>query len=262
MRLHFTIACLLAAQTARAQAGSDALARELADQIASQYSAISDFKATVLFSATLGTQRAAGKVKRYAGIRGHILYRKPADIRILGSDPLANVRIFDLVSGAAGFRLFLPTKKRFLAGSNDFAANSANKLENIRPSHISEVLLPRPVDPAHESMSLEDPPGAGYILRLPHRTLWIDGATLHVARELLLDGRGRTVSDARYSQWSGYGDVLFPKRIEIDRPQEEYKLVIQVQSLEINRRLPDEMFVLEQPPGIEVETLGRATTAR
>jgi uncharacterized protein DUF4292 len=128
--------------------------------------------------------------------------------------------------------------------------------------------LPRPVDPASEAMLLEEPPGhAGYILRLTHRipdgagrparTLWIDGATLHVARELIFDDQGKTLTDARYAQWSAYDDVLFPRRIEIDRPREEYNLAIQIQSLEINRRLASEMFVLEQPPGTEVEALGR-----
>jgi outer membrane lipoprotein-sorting protein len=237
--------------TAPAQSGSEALAGEIAEQIAIQYEAISDFKAAVLLSATLGPPQAK-KVKRYSAIRGHILYRRPADLRIMGSDPLAHVVLFDLVSDGPGFRLSLPTKKRFLTGSNDSKTGSANKLENIRPSHLVEVLVPKPVDPAREAMVLETPSAGGYILRLtrgerPSRTLWIDGGTLHIARELIFDSAGKTLTDARFSQWSVYDDTVFPKRIEIDRPQEEYKLLLQIQTLEIDRGLPSGAFVLEPP---------------
>jgi outer membrane lipoprotein-sorting protein len=242
-------------------AQSDATATEIAEQIAAQYQAISDFKATVLLSATIGAPSTA-RVKRYPGIRGYILYRKPADLRIMGTDPLAHLRMFDLVADGAGFRLSLPTRKRFLTGPNDAKGHSPNSLENIRPQHVLEVLLPKPVDPGSETISLEEPPGGGYILRMRRRTLWVDGATLHVARELILDDRRKTLTEARYSDWSAYDDVLFPKRIEIDRPQEAYKLVIQIQALEINRRLSSDMFVLEQPPGVKAETLGQTTTTR
>jgi hypothetical protein len=90
----------------------------------------------------------------------------------------------------------------------------------------------------------------------PSRTLTIDGASLRVTREIIFTPDGKTLTDARFSQWIESGDVLFPGRIEINRPQEEYQLVIQTQKVEINPRLADEVFALEQPPGTRLVRLG------
>ena len=243
-----------------AAAGSGALAREISEQIADQYRLISDFKATVLLSATLG--RRAGKVRRYPGVRGFLLYRKPADLRLTGAEAIAGLQMFDLVAQGAEFRISLPTRNRFLVGPNDNQSTSSGKLEDIRPQHLLEVLLPKPADPERESAAVEEEPGGhGYVLQLgragrPSRSLWIDAASLRVTREVIFDARGGTLTDARYSQWSAESGILFPRRLEIGRPAEDYELSIQVRSLEINRGLAAGAFVLEQPPGARLVTLG------
>jgi outer membrane lipoprotein-sorting protein len=238
-----------------------ALARELLGLIAEQYRAVSDFKATVLLSVTLGKPNRSN-FKRYPGIRGYILLRKPADIRIMGLAPMMGSRIFDMVSNGDSFRLSVPSKNRFVVGRDEVTTLSRDKLENIRPRHLQEVIVPKPLDPATETATVEEPvKGDGYTLRLarsspggnsrPSRTVWIDGATLHVAREVIFSSAGATLTEAQYSQWRQTDGVIFPMRIEIDRPQEEYHLVIQIQAIEINRGLSNEMFVLEQPPGAQ-----------
>jgi outer membrane lipoprotein-sorting protein len=229
--------------------------------IAEQYRAVSDFKATVFLSVTLGKPNRRN-VRRYPGIRGYILLRKPADIRIMGLAPMMGSRIFDMVSNGDWFRLSVPSKNRFVVGRDEVRTLSRNKLENIRPRHLLEVIVPKPLDPATETATVEGPDeGDGYTLHLvrsstignsrPSRTIWIDGATLHVAREVIFSDASATLTEARYSQWRQTDGVIFPMRIEIDRPQEEYRLVIQIQAIEINRGLSNEMFVLEQPPGTQ-----------
>jgi hypothetical protein len=56
--------------------------------------------------------------------------------------------------------------------------------------------------------------------------------------------------------------VSFPKTIDIDRPQDEYAVVLTVVKMEINRGVPDDKFVLEQPEGTVLQVLGQpaATT--
>ena len=239
---------------------------ELSGQVARQYQAVSDFKATVLLSATLG-QLNGGPVKRYPAIRGYLLFRKPTDLRLIGLQPPFGNRLVDLVSNGRQFRLSMPSKKRFVIGQDDVKALSSNQLENIRPLHLQQALLPQPVDPATETATLEEPGQGtgGYTLllmrnspgqdRRPARTLWMDGATSRVARELIFDDAGKVLTDARYSQWLEDDGVIFPRHIEIDRPREAYRLVIQIQKIEINHGLSDEVFVLEQPPGAQLEVL-------
>jgi len=60
------------------------------------------------------------------------------------------------------------------------------------------------------------------------------------------------VTDARYSNYKDYNEVLFPSRIEINRPEEEYDITLGIVKLEMNQPLSNDKFVLDQPPGAEV----------
>jgi hypothetical protein len=51
--------------------------------------------------------------------------------------------------------------------------------------------------------------------------------------------------------------VPFPKTIDIDRPQDEYAVVLTVVKMEINRGVSDDKFVLEQPEGTQLQVLGQ-----
>ena len=53
----------------------------------------------------------------------------------------------------------------------------------------------------------------------------------------------------------------FPKVIDIDRPQDDYAVVMTVVKMEINRGLPDDKFVLEQPEGTQLQVLGQPVPA-
>ena len=77
-------------------------------------------------------------------MRGYIRFRKPADIRIVGLYPVVRNKAFDMVSNGTDFKLYLPSKSRFIVGSNDFPARSANHIENLRPQHFLEALMVAP----------------------------------------------------------------------------------------------------------------------
>ena len=87
------------------------------------------------------------KITEYKDVRGYILFRKPADIRIIGLYPVVRNKAFDMVSNGKDFRLYLPSSNRFIVGSNELVAHSKNKIENLRPQHFLEALMVAPMQP-------------------------------------------------------------------------------------------------------------------
>jgi hypothetical protein len=75
-------------------------------------------------------------------------------------------------------------------------------------------------------------------------------------RQLIYDEEGNLSTQSRYEGYKDYDGVSFPSQIEIWRPQEEYDITLTMVKLELNKPLPDDKFMLEQPPGAEVVHLG------
>src|ERR1035437_3860363 len=116
--------------------------------IARNFNLIRDFNATVNMTPSLGSAEK-NKITEYKDVRAHILFRRPADIRILGLYPLVGGTAFDMVSNGSDFKLTIPSQNRFLVGSNDIERRSEHKIENLRPQHFLEALLVQPIaDPS------------------------------------------------------------------------------------------------------------------
>ena len=49
----------------------------------------------------------------------------------------------------------------------------------------------------------------------------------------------------------------FPKHIEVNRPRDEYAVVIDIVKMDINNGVSDDKFVLEQPEGTTLQILGQ-----
>ena len=244
-------------------------AADLVKRVADQFAAIHDFTATIDMTPALGTAEKS-RITEYKDVRGYILFRKPADIRIVGLYPVVRNTAFDMVSNGADFKLYVPVKNRFLVGSNTIETPSPNKLENLRPQHFLDALLVRPVAPS-EKVFLEnytDEDNAFYILHvlqesstgelMLERTIWFSRVDLHLARQILLDPDGNILTDARYSDWRVYDNVAFPKHIEINRPHDEYAIVLNIQKMDINKGVSDDKFVLTQPEGSQLQRVGEA----
>src|SRR5256885_14047836 len=102
----------------------------LLERIAGQYEAIHDFNAEVDMVPALGSAEKS-RITEYKDVRAYILFRKPADIRIIGLYPVVRNTAFDMVSIGPDFNLYVPARNRFLTGRNDIIKPSANKLENL-----------------------------------------------------------------------------------------------------------------------------------
>ena len=130
--------------------------QQLIDYINTQAAAIQTMQATVDIDTTVGGAQK-GKVTDYEEIRGYVLARKPAMLRMIGLMPIVRNKAFDMVSDGQGFKLWIPSKNRFVVGRNDVETrNPAQPLENLRPQYIYDALLLRSIDPQNEIAVLEN----------------------------------------------------------------------------------------------------------
>ena len=242
---------------------------QLAETLRQRYQAIETLNATVDLEPTV-LSPSKGEIAEYKDVRGYILIRKPAWIRVVALYPVVRATAFDMVSDGQGFRLYLPSKSLFLIGPNRIDKPSPKKLENLRPEHLLEALLVRPPSSPSERAVLENWSDMGtpsYILHIiqevPNRlrlarNIWFDRATLEVTRQRIFDQQGDLETDARYAEWERHGNVAFPKRIVITRPKEGYELSLEFQKLAFNEPLDQEKFDLAPPPGVKVQQVSES----
>ena len=241
----------------------------LADAVSRQYAAVHDFGATVDMVPALGSTEK-NHITEYPDVTAYIRFRKDAEIRIIGLAPVVRNKAFDMVSDGGNFKLYLPTRNLFIVGRNEILKPSPNKLENLRPQHFIDALMVRPLDQRTSKVFLEnftDEDNAFYILHelreaaggelRVSRTIWFSRLDLKLARQMIFDETGNILTDARYSQWRPYDNVAFPKHIEINRPRDEYAVVIDVVKMDINKGVPDDQFVLDQPEGATLQVIGQ-----
>jgi hypothetical protein len=242
--------------------------QSLLTQIADRHKAIQSINATVDMVPALGSANK-GRITEYKDVRAYVLFRKTADIRIIGLMPVVRNKAFDMVSDGREFRVYIPAKNRFIEGRNDVDTPSANKLENLRPQHFQDALIVLPVNPDTEKTVLEnftDEENAAYIIEILQtdadgelwlqRQVWFDRLALNVARQIIFARNGDILTDARYSDWQVYDGVPFPKRIDINRPKDEYGVVMTMVKIDINTPLTDDKFKLDRPEGTELQILG------
>ncbi|HUB34638.1 MAG TPA: hypothetical protein VMA31_16490 [Bryobacteraceae bacterium] len=249
-------------------ADSSALQRE----ITRRYNSVHDFSATVDMTPAIGSAEK-NKITEYKDVRAYILFRRPEDIRIVGLYPVVRNKLFDMVSTGPNFKLYIAARNRFVVGPNEVTEPSANKLENLRPRAFLDALLVRPLGPQDKLLleNFTDEDDAFYILHVVsepvpgqlhlNRTIWFSRTDLQLARQIILDGGGNILTDARYSEWKPYDNVPFPKHIEINRPRDEYGVVIDIVKMEINKGISEDKFTLDQPTGTALVDLSHPSRA-
>lgn len=243
--------------------------KSLITRVAANYDAVHDFNATVDMTPAVGSVEKS-KITEYKDVRAYVLFRKLADIRIIGLYPVVRSKAFDMVSNGSTFEIYIPAKNRIITGQNSvFIPAAKSKLENLRPQHFLEALLPKPVQPDEHPalLNLTDEDNASYILILTRvspegdvrvsRSIWFDRLNLHMVRQLIFDPEGNILSDARYSDWQSYDGVPFPKHIDINRPRDEYSVVLSVVKMDIDKGVSEDKFVLDRPEGAVLQVLGQ-----
>lgn len=176
---------------------------------------------------------------------------------------------------------------------------TVSALSNLRPQHLTDAFMIRPIEPnnsliyAQSEFFQEEPDtrqqakkGArimrGYYLLEEFslgangetkllRRFWLDRVGgIRLARVQTYDDRGQLITDVSYYNEKTLGSsatALLPSRIEITRPQDQYKLSISYQdsaSVELNREFGPKAFVLEnkwQLPEVDLDAQNKKVTA-
>lgn len=175
---------------------------------------------------------------------------------------------------------------------------AVNALSNLRPQHLTDAFMIRPIDPNSmvyvQSEFFQEEPDIrrqakknarimrGYYIleevsqpqtgeaRLLRR-FWLDRVGgIRLARVQSFDDRGRLITDVSYYNETTLGSSVtasLPSRVEITRPQDQYKLSISYQdsaSVELNREFGPKAFVLEnkwQLPEVDLDAQHKKVTA-
>ena len=229
-------------------------------------SALNSLTAQVRMTPTAGSA-LSGVIEQYHEVNGFILAARPASIRVIGQAPVVAKDIFDMVSDGETFRIFIPSKNKFIVGPTALQREAKKPIENLRPQHLFDALLwpeiPRTAAVLLEQ--IEDPPKRFYILSIAaaasgewnlSRKIWFDRVDLQVARIQVYGPDGAIISDARYGDWQPAGGESYPRLVSIARPADEYQLEIRITQLTLNQPVPSSRFQLAQPPGTELVQLG------
>jgi len=255
--------------------------QELIDYVNTQASRIQSMQATVDIDSSVGDPKN-GRITDYKEIRGYVLARKPAMLRMKGLMPVVRNTAFDMVSDGQEFKLWIPPKNKFVVGLNNADNYQPDKrLENMRPQYIYDALLlpeigpdeTAVVEPGYEIVldskkhRVEQPNYKLLIIRKGpqgahlSRKIEFSRTDLLPYRQTIYDALNNVATDAHYRDYKDYGGTTFPGTIKIERPRESYEFTLNMVKLEINKTLTDDQFTLEQPPGDDVVHLDQSDSS-
>ena len=189
------------------------------------------------------------------------------------------------------------------AAKNDKQKNekeTVSALSNLRPQHLTEAFMIRPIEPNNGLVYVQsdfyqeetdtrrqakkgDRVMRGYYLLEEFsqaqggdakisRRFWFDRVDkIRLARVQTYDDNGLLVTDVAYYNEKTIGSgatASLPSRVEITRPQDQYKLSITYQdttSVELNRTFEPKAFVLEnkwQLPEVDLDAQNKKVTVK
>jgi outer membrane lipoprotein-sorting protein len=283
------VACLLAGcvsvskksvvPPAQIRTSLDSTKEALLDQYNHQANAVTSLNATVELIPSAGSNYS-GVIEQYHQVSGFILAQKPAQIRMIGQAPVIASNVFDMVSDGQTFRIYIPSKKKFLVGPANLERSAKNPIENLRPQHLLDALLwplitPRePVIFEEWNQALERyyvlsvlRSGSGASAGSPAWELackvWFDRSDLAIVRLQSYGPAGRLMTDVKYSDWQPSGDVKYPRDIQLQRPHDDYQVEVKILKLTLNETISADRFNLPQPLGTDLVTVsetGEVTT--
>jgi outer membrane lipoprotein-sorting protein len=256
-----------------------------------QAQSVTSLNAGVQMKLTAGSAYS-GVIEQYHEANGFILAAKPASIRVIGQAPVVSKNVFDMVSDGEMFHIYVPSKNEFIEGPDNLERQASKPIENLRPQHLVDALLWTSLADAAPVLFEEASEGANryYILTALRtvsdpsatktaaagssdweisRKIWFDRTTLQISRVENFASGGKVTSDVYYSNWlaaaappssaaaaataapAGSG-MMYPRRISISRPSDNYQLQIEIKKLTINEPISADHFVLKQPPGTKL----------
>ena len=249
-----------------------ATAEQLIEQYNQQARAVRSLNAGVELVPVAGSSYS-GVIEEYHDVQGFILAQKPAHIRVIGQAPVVAKNVFDMVSDGETFRIFLPSKKKFIVGPTTLERPAKKPIENLRPQHLLDAVFWPELLPGQPVLFEEfnADPARYYVLTVLRssapleidRKIWFDSADLSLARTQLYGPGGRLLSEIRYAGWepaaggsAAPAGTRYPRHIWLVRPHDDYQLELRITRLTLNEEIAVDRFRLEQPPGTELVRVG------
>jgi hypothetical protein len=225
----------------------------------------------------------SGVIEEYHKVNAFIIAQRPADIRVIGQDPVFSKNIFDMTSNGETFHIYIPSKNKFITGPATFEGGADKPIENLRPQHLIDALFWPQIPSADSVLFREDDESSArfYVLTVLRagstaeidRELWFDRADLNLSRIQIFGPEGLLLSDVRFADWqpaasaaSAPGAVpetgvtaaglFYPRQILLRRPHDDYQLEIKVTKLTLNEHISADRFRLLQPAGTELVQVG------
>jgi hypothetical protein len=256
----------------------------------------------------------SGIAEKYQTADGSITLQRPAKVYLLVQAPLGIADVAQMTSDGEHFRIAVlqgdEKYRRFVRGTNNAVypkldmdgnsnstaspskkdkrnseAQAVNALSNLRPQHLTDALLIRPIDTHAPGViylqseffeSEKDPSRLGGSKRVMRgyyfleelqtagdgsarllRRFWFDRVNgIRLARLQTFDEKGVLITDVTYGElkrFSAGGEALLPAQIGITRPQDHYKITITYQapeSVTLDHEYSPEAFVLENKWGL------------
>ena len=263
----------------------DATPDELLTRYNEYVRSVKSVNATVELKTTTGS-KYAGVIDEYHEVKAFLLAARPAEIRMIGQVPVVGKTIFDMASDGENFELSIPPRSKFVEGPVALERASSKPIENLRPQHLFEALL-WPEVRKEETVLFEeanDEEGRYYVLTVLRggykteiwRKIWFDRSDLNVSRFESYGPKGALLSDVRYGDWqpvtadvstatpksNSTEPLQYPRKIQIDRTRDEYRLDMSVTKVSLNEAVEAERFKLQAPAGVEVIHVGENGEAK
>jgi hypothetical protein len=248
----------------------------------------------------------SGIAEKYRTADGTVIVQRPGKVYLVVQGPLAIGDIAQMTSDGEHFRIAIlrgdEKYKRFVRGTNaavysklngnneaaskakpNTEAQTVKALSNLRPQHLTDALLIRPIDRQATGLvyarsefyqSEKDPTSKKRVVRGYYlleelqtgsagsarllRRFWFNRVNgIQLARLQTFDEQGVLTTDVSYADFKPFGSegkIVLPGKIGLTRPQDHYQLSLTYQSPEsviLDREYPPEVFVLENKSGLQ-----------
>jgi hypothetical protein len=241
----------------------------------------------------------SGVAEKYRTADGEIIVQRPGKVYLIVRAPFVASDIAQMTSDGEHFRIAIfrgdEKYKRFVRGTNSAAyakldgtndtatsgkskneAQTVKALSNLRPQHLTDAVLIRPIDTHAQGLvyarseffqSEKDPASKKRIVRGYYfldelqtqgegsarllRRFWFNRVSaVQFARVQTFDDDGVLTTDVVYSDFKPVGEqnVTLPTKISLTRPQDHYEISLTFQSPEsvvLDKGYQPDVFVLE-----------------
>jgi hypothetical protein len=267
---------------------------QLVDSYNRQAQAIQSLNAGVSMKLTAGSAYS-GVIEQYHEVNGFMLAARPASIRVIGQAPVVGKNIFDMVSDGSTFKIYIPSKNKFIVGPANLERRAEKPIENLRPQHLVDALFWPAITDQGPVLFEQASEGAArfYVLTVVRpeapqsaagygdtggatpshqgtsqhpmsnweiaQKIWFDRSDLRVSRIENFGSGGQVASDIGYGNWQATGAASYPWQIIVTRPSDDYQLQITIKKLTVNEPIAPDRFWLPQPPGTDLVNVGENT---